>query len=201
MRATRRRPITISPIPDQATAPTAPPYIPAAVRGRRVGRWLRRPAEATPVPAQQAAPTAPSIVLGAPRARRIAALVRRPRTAVTNLAVIPDQAVAPRAPVVRRRPVPPIDRRRGAVPVPSQTGVPAPGPAPRPVRRRILSFLRRGPARKAFPVQPGNPDITIPRPGTVEPGQRFGPGASPGTRRGAHNEPGTRSGPTISGGQ
>lgn len=211
----RRRP-PANPVPVQVAAPVNPPIVVAGPRVRRALAVLRRRPAGVPVP-QQVAPVAPQSVPAGPRLRRLAGLVKRPRV-TTNLAVIPDQA-APALPAsARRRPAPPIDRRRGAVPVVQQ---PAPVAAPRPVRRRLLGLFRRGPGRRAFPVQPGNPNVTIPRPGTVEPGTRGGPAAGagarggpgvgagtrqsvsgvPGAARGGDNEPGTRSGPTITGGQ
>jgi hypothetical protein len=210
-----------TPVPPQAAAPVAPVVAPPGPRVRRVQALLRRRPPAVVVPVQVAAPANPAYPPAGPRGRRLVVLLRRNRL-TTNLPVVPDQAVPPALPQRgRRRPAVPLDRQRTPVGPPPAQAPAVPVVPRRPVRARLQALFRRGARRQSWPVQPGNANPTLPRPGTILPGARGGPGVGPGTRtgpgggpgvrgsatgapgvrRGSDNEPGTRSGPTISGGQ
>lgn len=212
-----RRPAPM-PVPVQVVVAPNPPYPVSTARPRRTALAARRRPPAVVIPPQVAAPSAPPYVdPGRTRRRALSVVLARRRPPTT----VPDQAVPPFRGLLRRRLVGYVRRGDQAVaPFPPAT-VPNPVYPRQPVRRRLVQVLFRRPRPAPFPVQPGNPNITIPRPGTVEPGTRTGPGSGPGARggpsaqpgvrssstgvpgvrRGGDNEPGTRSGPTISGGQ
>lgn len=211
-----RRATTPTPVPPQAAAVPPPAYPAWVFRTHRVVTGLRRSRAPAPVPPQATAPAAPVYV---PQLRAVRRLLTAPRRGRSVAPPIPQEAAPPRA-TARRRVFAPLRRSRAVVVVPPQIVVAPPAYPRQPVRHRIVALLLRRPGRLRFPVQPGNPNTTIPKapqlapgtrpaaggaPGTRSsssglPGAHASPASEPGTRAGAAIEPGTRTSPTIEGG-